>query len=73
MAKERGIIYMSYADACSADLQEQCPGFLAIEQAKKSYADCIVCEHCLGRGKVRYYHGDFDTCPTCHGTGKVQS
>ncbi len=27
------------------------------------------CAYCKGKGKVRYYHGDFDTCPTCHGTG----
>ena len=28
-----------------------------------------TCTHCRGSGKVRYYHGDFDTCPTCHGNG----
>ena len=28
----------AYADACTADLQELCPGFLAIEQAKKDFA-----------------------------------
>lgn len=32
-----------------------------------------ICSHCHGAGKVRYYHGDFDTCPTCHGTGKTGS
>ncbi len=31
------------------------------------------CTHCRGSGKVRYYHGDFDTCPTCHGNGARQS
>jgi DnaJ-class molecular chaperone len=25
------------------------------------------CPHCKGVGKVVYYHGDLDTCPTCHG------
>lgn len=29
----------TYADACTAGLQEQCPGFVAIEQAKKTFAD----------------------------------
>lgn len=29
------------------------------------------CPHCKGLGKVIYYHGDLDTCPTCHGAGYV--
>lgn len=29
----------TYADACTADLQEMCPGFIAIEKAKKDFAD----------------------------------
>lgn len=29
-----------------------------------------VCVHCNGKGKVPYYHGDEDTCPTCHGSGR---
>ncbi len=29
------------------------------------------CGHCKGLGKVQYYHGDYDTCPTCHGAGYV--
>jgi hypothetical protein len=31
------------------------------------------CPHCKGLGKVQYYHGDLDTCPTCHGSGNVTS
>ncbi len=27
----------TFADACTADLAEPCPGFLAIEQAKADY------------------------------------
>ena len=33
-----GATLMTYAEACTADLQELCPGFLAIEQAKKDFA-----------------------------------
>jgi RecJ-like exonuclease len=29
------------------------------------------CPHCKGTGKVRYYHGALDTCPTCHGSGNA--
>jgi len=28
----------TFTDACTADLKEQCSGFLAIEQAKKDFA-----------------------------------
>ena len=28
----------TYADECTADLQEICPGFVAIEKAKKDFA-----------------------------------
>lgn len=28
-----------------------------------------TCHTCIGSGKVRYYHGDLDTCPVCHGVG----
>lgn len=59
----------TFADACTANLQEQCEGFDAIEKAKRDFACRTTCVHCNGSGKVRYYHGDLDTCPTCHGTG----
>lgn len=29
----------TFADACTADLQEPCPGFMVIERAKKEFAD----------------------------------
>jgi len=29
----------TFADACTADLAEMCPGFLAIEQAKAEFAN----------------------------------
>jgi ribosomal protein L40E len=29
----------TFADACTAGLQEQCPGYLAIEQAKKDFLE----------------------------------
>jgi len=60
----------TFADACTADLADVCPGFLAIERSKKDFA-AGLCAYCRGRGKVRYYHGDFDTCPDCHGNGRV--
>jgi RecJ-like exonuclease len=28
-----------------------------------------ICAYCQGKGRVIYYHGDYDTCPDCHGTG----
>lgn len=58
----------TYSDACTAGLSEACPGFLAIEERRREFAKC-QCKHCCGTGKVRYYHGDRDTCPTCHGKG----
>ena len=30
------------------------------------------CTYCKGLGKVTYYHGDLDICPTCHGAGFVE-
>lgn len=74
ICRKCGATLSAYADACTADLQELCPGFLAIEQAKTDFGTAVdrkACEYCDGTGKVRYYHGDFDTCPTCHGSGKV--